>query len=405
MNSRDQNKTLQASKTLQAGQTSAPASNIQDLKPMDAVAALYATGHHALSEEIVASLSRAIFSGNDLRPAGWAQRGLAKISYRALKWTTKTVVIEDESGAKVTVFSNKLMERSGHPYARSLLDSSRSDIAQLVEGGDPMNANYMMLAPEIRRSGGVWDRLFLDSVQGKDVRLRLALETRAMYDEAAERLKRKMPVRLKAVAAGTGLSLILAYDKLVRDGYSPNLISATITDREEATIDKANRLLDSLTTTRENRQSGRTGCGIAAEIEDIFWESLNPDAAKIEPHDVVTAIGILEYFQGFSYSTSGQRLKIAAPVESATAHDLAGVLYRMITDRGSLIVNTMRNDPSTRILELFGRRFVYRARKDLQALLASVNFRPERLVGSGNIYDVEVYGKSEEKAETLKAES
>jgi len=72
------------------------------------------------------------------------------------------------------------------------------------------------------------------------------------------------------------------------------------------------------------------------------------------------------------------------------------VLYRMLTDRGSLIVNTMRNDPSTRILELFGRRFVYRARKDLQALLASVNFRPERLVGSGNIYDVEVYEKNVE---------
>lgn len=372
----------------------APASNIQNLKPMDAVAALYATGHHELSEEIVASLSRVIFSRNDLRPASWVHRSLARISYQALKWTTKSVGIEDESGSKVTVFRNKLLERSGHPYARSLLDSSRSDIAKLVEGGDPMNANYMMLAPEIRSSGGLWDRLLLDSVQGKDVRLRLALETRAMYEEATRRLQKKMPVRLKAVAAGTGLSLILAYDKLVRDGYRPDLITATITDREEANIDKANRLLDSLATTRENRRSGRIGCGIAAETEDIFWESLNPDAAKIEPHDVVTAIGILEYFQGVSYSTSGQRLKIAAPVESATAHDLAGVLCRMITDRGSLIVNTMRNDPCTRILELFGRRFVYRSTKDLQALLASVNFRPERLVGSGNIYDVEVYGKN-----------
>jgi len=376
--------------------SSAPASNIENLKPMDAVAALYRSGHHQLSEEIVASLSHAIFSETDLKPASWIQRGLAKISYRALKWTTKSVEVADDSGVKATVFSNKLMERSGHPYARSLLDSSRSDIAKLVEGGDPMNANYMMLVPEIRKGGGVWDRLFLDSVQGKDVRLRLALETRAMYEEAVRRLQKKMPVRLKAVAAGTGLSLILAYDKLIRDGYPPDLISATITDREEGNIEKANRLLDSLTTTRENRRSGQTGYGIRAEIEDIFWESLHPDAVKIEPHDVVTAIGILEYFQGFSYSSSGQRLKIAAPVDSASAHDLAGVLYRMITDRGSLIVNTMRNDPSTRILELFGRRFVYRARKDLQALLASVNFRPERLVGSGNIYDVEVYRKETE---------
>ncbi|HJT81140.1 MAG TPA: hypothetical protein VJ719_08080 [Chthoniobacterales bacterium] len=372
---------------------------------MDAVAALYDTGRHELSEEIVASLGRSIFGGNDLKPATWVHQGLAKISYRALKWTTKSAVVEDASGAKVTVFSNKLMERSGHPYARSLLDSSRSDISKLVEGGDPMNANYMMLAPEIRSSCGLWDKLFLDSVQGKDVRLRLALETRAMYEEAARRLQKKAPVRLKAVAAGTGLSLILAYDRLIRDGFSPDLISATITDREEANIEKCNRLLDSLATTRENRRSGRLGCGIAAETEDIFWESLHPDAAKIEPHDVVTAIGILEYFQGFSYSTSGQRLKIAAPVDSATAHDLVVVLYRMLTESGSLIVNTMRNHPSTRILELFGRRFVYRAREDLQALLASVNFRPERLVGSGNIYDVEVYRKKQKTEDAGEAQS
>jgi len=65
-----------------------------------------------------------------------------------------------------------------------------------------MNGNYMMLVPEIRKSGGLWDRLFLDSVQGKDVRLRLALETRAMYEEARRWLQKEEPVRLKAVAAG-----------------------------------------------------------------------------------------------------------------------------------------------------------------------------------------------------------
>jgi len=361
---------------------------------MDAVAALYGSGQHELSEGIVASLSRVIFDGNDIRPAGWVQKIMARVSYRALKWTTKSVEGEDESGSKMTIFSNRLMERTGHPYARSLLDSSRSGTASLVEGGDPMNGNYMMLDPEIRKCGGLWDRLFLDSVQGKDVRLRLALETRAMYEEAKRWLQKKEPVRLKAVAAGTGLSMILTYDKLIRDGYNPDLITATITDREEANIDKANRLLASLATTREHRRGVGIRCGISAETEDIFWESLHPDAAKIEPYDVVTAIGILEYFEGFSHDTSGQRFKIETTVESPTAQDLAGVLYRMITDRGRLIVNTMRTDASTRILELFGRRFVYRNRQDLHALLVSVNFRPERLVGSGNIYDVEVYGKN-----------
>jgi hypothetical protein len=69
-------------------------------------------------------------------------------------------------------------------------------------------------------------------------------------------------------------------------------------------------------------------------------------------------------------------------------------LSEMTTDRASLIVNTYRNDASTRILEVFGRKFDYRNRDNLRSLLASVNFRSARLVGSGNIYDVEVYEKN-----------
>ena len=70
----------------------------------------------------------------------------------------------------------------------------------------------------------------------------------------------------------------------------------------------------------------------------------------------------------------------------------------MTTDRAGLIVNTCWDDASTRILELFGRRFDYRNRENLRSLLAAVNFRPARLVGSGNIYDVEVYEKTESHA-------
>jgi hypothetical protein len=368
-------------------------SKIKNLRPMDAVAALYGSGQRELSEEIVASLSRAIVSGTDPRPAGWLQRIMARVSYRLLKWTTSSVESEDEAGSMTTVFSNSVMERSGHPYARSLLASSKTENASLVEGGDPMNANYMLIAPEIRTSGGLWDRLLLGSVQGKDVRLRLALETRATYETAKRLLKKKQPIRLKAVAAGTGLSMILAYDKLVREGYDPDLITAVITDREQANIDMANRLLDKLATTKENRRIRGKRCGICAETEDIFSERSNAGAANIERYDVVTAIGILEYFQGISYATSGRQRKIETTDKSVNAHHLAEVFDRITTDCGSLIVNTMRNDPSTRILELFGRRFVYRNRKNLRSLLASVNFLPERLMGSGNIYDVEVYVK------------
>jgi hypothetical protein len=357
---------------------------------MDAVAALYADDHPEVSEAIVASLSKAIFNGGVIAPAGPVQRTLARLSYRMLRWTTKTDKRTDETGCEATVFRNPVLERCGHPYARALLASSRIETASLVEGGDPMNGNYMLIAPEIRGKGRLWDRLLLDSVQGKDVRLRLALETRATYDAAKRWLERQEPVRLKGLAAGTGLSMILAYDRLVRDGYNPNLITAVITDREEANIDKANRLLGKIATTRENRRVLGRGCGISAETEDIFAET-ETGKADTARFDVVTAVGILEYFQGFSYATTEERLKLAPPAAAATAQDLARILHQMTSDRGCLIVNTYRDDPSTRILELFGRRFVYRNRENLRALLASVNFRPARLVGSGNIYDVEVY--------------
>jgi hypothetical protein len=369
-----------------------------NVKPMEAVEALYSSDQPELSEEIVASLSRTIFSGSETRPAGWVQRTLARVSYRGLQWTTTSSKPEDESGSKVPVFRNKLMELSRHPYARSLLASSRSETASLMEGGDPMNGNYMMLAPEIRKNGGLWDRLFLDSVQGKDVRLRMVLETRATYETARRWLEEEKPVRLKAVAAGTGLSMILVYDRLIREGHRPDLVTATITDWEEANIAKANRLMDKLATTRERKRSLGTGFGISAKTEDIFAKSGKGGTACTARYDVLTAIGILEYFQGFSYRTTEQRLNLKSQVEAPAAQDLARRLYDMTTDRATLIVNTCRDDASTRILELFGRKFDYRNRENLRSLLTSANFRPVRLAGSGNIYDVEIYEKTESRA-------
>jgi hypothetical protein len=76
------------------------------------------------------------------------------------------------------------------------------------------------------------------------------------------------------------------------------------------------------------------------------------------------------------------------------AEHLAARLGQMIAADGVLIVNTYRPHASTRILELFGRRFDYRHRENLSALLATAGFGVPRLVGSGHIYDVEVYVKS-----------
>ena len=364
---------------------------MHNLQPMDAVAALYSADHHQSSEAIVASLSRVIFDGNDKMPAGKMRMTFARAFYKLLQWTTIASTGENISGSEVTTFDNAILSRSNHLYAELLMASSKSSNAALMEGGAPMNGHYMMMAPELRKNGRLWDRVFFDSVQGMDVQLRLVWETRATYEAARGWLDRKEPVRLKAVAAGTGLSMILAYDKLIQDGYSPGLITAIITDREQANIEKANHLLNKLATTKENKFSPGMGYGIAAETEDIFAE--HGEAGPAE-YDVVTAMGILEYFKGFSYATTEQRLKLAPSVASPTAQDLAARLYKMTADRSRLIVNTYRDEASTRILELFGRRFNYRSRENLRSLMESVNFRPALLVGSGNIYDVEVYEKN-----------
>lgn len=367
---------------------------MQNLKPMDAVAALYADDNHELSSAIMASLSRAIFEGSPIKPAGPLKRALARLSHRVLDLTTRTHTSTDHTGSEITVFRNRILEGSNHPYAKSLLTSSHSQNVALVEGGDPMNGPYMMLSPEIRKNCGLWDKLFFDSVQSRDVQSRIIWETRATYEAAKRWLLRDEPVRLKAVAAGTGLSMMLVYDKLIRDGFKPELITARITDRDAANIAKSNRLLDTLAKTRGGHLTFDWRSGISAVTEDIFAHDLSEGAGAIEQFDIVTAIGILEYFQGCTSSSTEKRLKLEEQSESATAHDLIQRLAAMTTERASLILNTYKDHASTRILELFGKRFDYRNREDLRTLLASADFRPVHLAGSGHIYDVKVYERN-----------
>ena len=366
---------------------------MQDLKPMDAVTALYSAENRELSVAIMESIGRGIFEGVQVKPAGWMKNALARISHLVLKWTTRSETSTDASGIATTVFSNRLLERSRHPYAKSLLTSSSVDFESLVEGGDSMNGPYMMLSPELRKNSGLWDKLFLDSVQSRDVQTRIIWETLATYEAAKRWLELGEPVRMKAVAAGTGLSLMLAYDKLVTEGFNPELITARITDRDAKSIDKANRLLDTLAGNRDKKSVFNWRSGITAVTEDIFTGEGSAGEAE-ERYNVVTAIGILEYFQGSSCATTEGRLNSGLRADVVTAYDLVNRLADITTDGASLIVNSYRNHVSTRILELFGKRFDYRSREDLRTLLASVNFRPSQLVGSGNIYDVKVYEKT-----------
>lgn len=367
---------------------------MQDLTPMTAVAALYATDQPELADAIVTSLSQVIFHENTAKPAGKGKVFTGRVAERVAKWTTRSSNNTNEDGVNVTLFRNRLMQRSGHPYAQALLSSSHSDSSALVEGGDPMNGPYMMLSPVLRRNGGVWDKIFLDSVQAKDVQVRFVHETRATYETAKRLLDRGESVRMKAVAAGTGLSLILVYDKLVRDGFDPKSILAVITDRDHANSEKSNRLLAKLSTTRNAQRIPGHPHGIFAIPEDVF-EGPDPSVADLHiPYHIVTAIGILEYFQGVSHGTTEQRLMLHGPEEPVTAGHLAERLGEMTTHGGNLIINTYRDHSSIRILEHFGKRFNFRHREQLHELLAPQNFRSYHLVGSGHIYDVEVFEKS-----------
>ena len=368
-------------------------SALAKLTPMDAVSALYSGQDWALSEAIVSSLSRAVFGETGIKPAGLVQRAMARASYRHLKRTTTRVDHPESSG-----FSNRLLERSGHPYARSLLSASRKEIEALVEGGDPMNGPYMMLAPEIRGAGSGWDRIFFNSVQGRDVQLRFIWETRATYEEAKRRLEQGASVRLKALAAGTGLSMILAWDRLVRDGYDPRRITARITDREHSNTEKTKHLLSKLETTRQGASGAGGDAGIFAATEDIFVGEPTTGPDRVADYDVVTSVGILEYLQGFTCDTTEQRHGLPITEEPATAHHLAAKLHEITAGSASLIVNTYRPHASTRILEVFGKKFDYRHREDLASLLATAGLRGVRLMGSGNIYDVEIYEKHSRQA-------
>ena len=365
-----------------------PPSLPSGLRPMEAVAALYHGEDAELSTAILADLSHRVFEGPLVEPAGPAPQFMARLSLRLLQATTRI----DHSGPAERTYRNRLLERSGHPYALSLLNSTTEATSNLVEGGDPMNGPYMMLAPGIRANGNRWDRLFFNSVQGRDVQRRFILETRATYDAALSILQSGRPVRLKAVAAGTGLSLILAYDKLIQSGCDPAGITAFITDRDASNTRKTKHLLSKLPTTREQRYTCNNGYGLAARTEDLFVGASKEDAGT-ELFDLVTAVGILEYFEGTVTGTTRGRLGLSAPSGGYNDADLAARLAALTQPGGQVIINTYRQHASIRILELFGKRFSYRSRKEVAALLGRHGLQHVRCAGSGNIYDVEIFHK------------
>jgi len=356
------------------------------VRPMEAVAALYSEGDVDLAEAVLSNVSRAVFDQVEPPMANLMKRLLARANYRLLKRTTVRTHAGEGGGSQ---YRNRLLERSKHPYAHTLLATSSKETEALVEGGDPMNGPYMMIAPEIRQNCNLWDKVFFNSVQGRDVQLRFIWETKTTYEEARRRLELGMNVRLKALAAGTGLSMILAYDRLVSAGYDPARISVDLTDRDPTNTLKSKMLLEKLAALRGWKVE--VG-GVHAHTEDIFHGDLGLEMAN--KHDLVTAIGILEYLQGSTMETTERRHGLHEPEEEASAQHLAARLCSMTRQDGSLIVNTYRPHSSTRILELFGKRFDYRDVSHLTALMAGTQFGPPSVVGSGLIYDVKLFKKT-----------
>ena len=153
-------------------------------------------------------------------------------------------------------------------------------------------------------------------------------------------------------------------------------------------------MIAKLASTRGRAVGAEAEGGISAGTEDLFEGGPRSDTTGEAKFDVVTAVGILDYLQGFTCDTTERSLGLPQLEEPLKAQSLAAKLGHMTTGAGDLIVNTYLPHASTRILELFGRKFDYRNEENLTALLATANFATPRLVGSGNVYDVFIYGKN-----------
>ena len=338
------------------------------LTPMEAAIALFEEDD-ATSTALVDSLSRVVFDTPQPAAASGVKRVLARL---ALRYLTRTTSVVDG------IHRNPSLERTKYDYALIMLHSTDEESANLVEGGDPMNAPYMMGLPEIRENATIWDRLFLDSVISLDVRLRFRWETTATYELAKAKLDTGSPVRLKAGAAGTGLSMVLAYHRLIKDGYEPERITVHITDRAPENCAKTNKLLAHL----------GYGGNITAYPEDLL-EAPEPE----QPYDVLTLVGILEYFIGTTATTTEELQGKPAPTTGPQASALFQSAAKTLAPGGTLIINTFHKETGARLLEPFGKQFRYRTKTELTTLAKAANLSPIKSQGSSHVYNVELFEK------------
>lgn len=354
---------------------------LSKLRPMEAVRVLYDTGSEEEVSALFTSLSRAVFERRVPGGAPIIKRILARVVVPTIRLRTR----RETDAAGHPVYRNRLLESSGHSYARMLMQPS----AGYVEGGEPMNAVYLMLSPEIARNAGLWDRLLVDSVQGRETRRRFYWETRLVHAEAERCLAEHGSVNLHAYAAGTGLSMMLVVDRLLEHGHGPERIRAVISDHDPAHARKAIELARKLPRLRTFlTPETQSTSGLSIREQDLFVP--DPDAPAV---DIATAVGILEYFHGETLTTSEELLGEKPDTDGPEAAELLRAVCRSLKPGAKLVVNSYRLEPAGRMLEAFGKRFRFRTREQLHALARQAGLEPTGEVCSGCIYDVEVFRK------------
>ena len=147
-----------------------------------------------------------------------------------------------------------------------------------------------------------------------------------------------------------------------------------------------------LTTTRDDIATGAGRHGISARVEDLLHPA--PEDTD-DRHDIVTLVGILEYFGGHTSASTHEHLGHELPEEEIDAVHIVDKINPMLNDSGTLIANSYRVETGARILEIFGKKLFYRDRANLQSLVETAGFTPRGIAGSGHVYDVEVFGKGQ----------
>jgi len=179
---------------------------------------------------------------------------------------------------------------------------------------------------------------------------------------------------LKAVAAGTGLSMILAYDRLIKEGHDPARITVRITDRTRRMSTRRNACWENWLPPGAGPAAWKPRA-VFPLARKISLPSNRSRAGKAGPGiKVVTAVGILDYLPGFSCETTERSMRLPQPEEEVQAEHLAERLSDMTADDGVLIVQHLppsRQRPHSGTLRP---KIRLPARGDLSELLATAGF-------------------------------